>query len=128
MAWSATGTEIEVDRRQAWIIEWAEYNDEFIAVHGEVTGATEGEKVWRKLVYQDSDIEWRGLLWEDSKFKIADLVQGPSGSEYQGARSRRLPGGGANVYATRRTYDPGGWSAWKIESAFPGGVTSPSSS
>lgn len=122
MAWDAVGIEVEVDTRQFWIVEWAEYNDEFTAVHGEVTGATEGDKVWRKLFAQDSDIEWRGMTWAAGGTKMATLVQGPGGSEYQGARRRRLPGGGANVYASRRTYDPNGWSAWDLESTFPSGV------
>jgi hypothetical protein len=119
MAWSETGTEVQTETRQFWIVEWAEYNDEFTAVHGTVSGATEGDRVWRKLVAQDADMEWRGMTWAAAGTKVATLVQGEAGSEYQGARRRRIPGGGANVYATRRTYDPAGWSGWALESTYP---------
>lgn len=120
MAWLSTTDPIEQETRQFWQIEYAPYNDEFIQDHGAVADAQEGERVLRRIIVQEADLEWPGLTWDAAGTQVAAITQGEGSEEYQAARRRRIPGGGGNVYATRRLYDPNGWSVWIREADLPG--------
>jgi hypothetical protein len=117
MAWLETTTEIIPDKRQFWQLEYATYDADFIAEHGTVADAVTGERVLRRLIVQESDVEYRGLTPVAADALVATLVQGDEAYMYQGARARLMPSGGATVYAKARIYDPAGWSAWMRESA-----------
>jgi hypothetical protein len=117
MAWLDSTTEVESDLRQFWQLEYATYDADFIEAHGAVADAETGERVVRRLIVQETDLEWRGLTNAAANSKVAELVQGDNSYEYQAARKRLLESGGATVHAKRRVYDPAGWSAWMRESA-----------
>lgn len=117
MAWLDTTTEVITEKRQFWQLEYATYNTDFIAEHGTVADAVTGERVLRRLIVQESDVEYRGLTPVAADALVATLVQGDNAFMYQAARASLIPSGGATVYAKARIYDPTGWSNWIRESA-----------
>jgi hypothetical protein len=119
MAWLASTDPVITDRRQFWQLEYATYNADFIAENGVVADAATGERVLRRIIVQESDVEYRGLTATAGDALVATIVQGDDAYMYQSARSSLMPSGGATVYAKARIYDPAGWSAWMRESDLP---------